>query len=231
MRALITVISFLSVFLIVGVLIPYEFSVDVEGKLANVPDYFAVSDILLYNVSESVSFTLNKSLLLEPFEFGGHSLAISSLIETRIMLHHYFWWAFIRHDYHAFTWYNSAQQIVSDINLRLQTATLDAHDYGEIYRVECDHMYFTVLFGYNETLYSSHTHAFDNEALMIWMGIDFDQRGTSLSAWNLVTMLLTFQMPDIHWSINMMLAIPFWACIAYLVYVLIIKMIPFVAGG
>jgi len=205
-----------------------------EGTRADIPEFFEPSDILMYNLSETLSFTLNKSLWLHDLEFGGHSLAITCYPPAaglkNIALYHYFWWAFIKHDYHKLKWYNEEQILISDSYTELPVSVLDEHDYGESYTVKCKHFYFTVLFGYNQTLYASHLIAYDAEALMIWMGITMDQRGTSFSAWNLVTSLLAFQMPNVPWPLNVMISIPLFICVAYVIYVLLVKLIPF-AGG
>jgi len=86
-------------------------------------------------------------------------------------------------------------------------------------------------FSYNTTLYNNVTHAWSNDALEWLTGIDFDQTNTTFSAWGLIGMLLFFQLPDIHPALNMLLALPCWICIAYLVYRLILLAIPFVGGS
>jgi len=86
-------------------------------------------------------------------------------------------------------------------------------------------------FGFNDTKYSSPTEAWDNYELDILIGMKFDQVNTSINAWSLISMLLFFQLPEVHWIINALIAIPIWITVAYLIYVLIIKIIPFIAGG
>jgi hypothetical protein len=83
------------------------------------------------------------------------------------------------------------------------------------------------MFGYNTTSYDNCTQAYENDALGIWLGINFDQVNTQYNAWNLISMILFFQMPDVHPLINVIIAIPIWVTIAYLVFTLITKLIPF----
>jgi len=42
---------------------------------------------------------------------------------------------------------------------------------------------------------------------------------------------LFFQLPDVPFLINLLLATPLWACIIYLIWWFIISMIPFLGGG
>jgi len=49
-----------------------------------------------------------------------------------------------------------------------------------------------------------------------------------MSAWNIVGMILFFQMPQVHPLFNLMFALPIWACIVYTIYRLILLAIPFV---
>jgi len=85
-----------------------------------------------------------------------------------------------------------------------------------------------VYFGFNTTKYSKPSEAYYDDGLSCLYGIGFDQINTSTNAWNLIGSLLFFQMPDVHPAINALIAIPLWALIAYLIYVLILKAIPLV---
>jgi len=80
-------------------------------------------------------------------------------------------------------------------------------------------------------MYASHFDAFDNEALTMSVGVEWELEKTTYNAWDLIAMLLFYNFPETHWMINAILKVPIWVCIAYLSYVLIIKVIPLIAGG
>jgi len=63
------------------------------------------------------------------------------------------------------------------------------------------------------------------------IGINFDQTGTGYNAWDLIGMLLFFQLPDVHWIINILLALPFWVPVAYLTFIFILRAIGAIFGG
>jgi len=72
--------------------------------------------------------------------------------------------------------------------------------------------------------------AFQEGEVQIGIGMGIEDLSTKLSTWGIVATLLTFQAPNIHPLVNALIAIPFWACIAVLTYILILKAIPFVGG-
>jgi len=237
LRGLIVVVTFMSVFVILVLMMPYQFVIGTPSSVqVTVPDYFEISNIMTYNLSETKLITLNQTIW--DFSLGGHNLFVDNFHPEAyidaIQIRHYSWWGPFIVNAHPMKWYDRVGQLISQGELNahlLYIDKLDAHDYGEAYTVRCDHIYFSTVFGYNQTLYSSYLDAFTHEALDLWMGITWDQQATSFNAWQIVGMLLTFQAPNIHWAINSIIAIPIWVCIAYLAYVLIIKIIPFIPGG
>jgi hypothetical protein len=53
----------------------------------------------------------------------------------------------------------------------------------------------------------------------------------STTMWGIIRQLLTASLPDVHPVINFMIAIPFWACIGFMVFTIVSRMIPWIAGG
>ena len=86
-------------------------------------------------------------------------------------------------------------------------------------------------FSYNSTLHGNFTHAWNYHGLYFFWAVNFDQVGTSYNAFQLIGMLLFFQLPDINVYVNALLAIPIWSCVACLVTLFILKVIPFIGGG
>lgn len=89
----------------------------------------------------------------------------------------------------------------------------------------------TVFFGWNTTEYSKPSDALNDNAMDVLYAMSMDQVNTSMNLWSLIGMLVFFNIPDIHPALNIIIKIPFWVTTAYLVYVLAIKIIPFIAGG
>lgn len=87
---------------------------------------------------------------------------------------------------------------------------------------------FICAFVWDEETYSTPTPAFENDGVIIYLGLTWEQQMSTMSAWNIVGMILFFQMPQVHPLLNMMFALPIWACILYTIYRLILLAIPFV---
>ena len=50
---------------------------------------------------------------------------------------------------------------------------------------------------------------------------------SSTSMWTVIGQLMTASLPDVHPVINIMLAIPFWSAMVVMVYLLVVKLVPF----
>ena len=118
---------------------------------------------------------------------------------------------------------------VSDLELDYDTA-LNA----SIYKVRCEHFYFSTAFTYNATAYSNFTDAIDNEALFLVSGIDWDQQGTSYNAWGIISGILLFDLPgglDANVWIYVLVSVPLWLAALYVSFILILRAIGAVFGG
>lgn len=81
--------------------------------------------------------------------------------------------------------------------------------------------------GYNNTLYDHMLDALNNDELRIQFFIDMDEIGRShgMSAWNIVTQLLFFQLPETTPIINAIIGIILWTLIAVLIFQLVLAVI------
>ncbi len=93
------------------------------------------------------------------------------------------------------------------------------------YTARCAHLILKVFFAFNDTTYDTPSQAWEASELNVLVGINFDQTATSYNAFALITMLLFFQLPAIHWFVNAIIAIPIWICIVYLVAILFYRAI------
>lgn len=90
---------------------------------------------------------------------------------------------------------------------------------------------FYIFFAFNETTYSTPQDAWEQSDLHVLWGMNFDQANTGYSAWDLIAMLLFFNLPTVHFLINALLAVPLWIAIVYLSYILMLRAIGAVFGG
>jgi hypothetical protein len=247
---LVTVITFLSAFFILCMLIPSGLVTgnNVQGRSVNVPVYFEGMDI--QNFAQTYTVNLTSATSLEEYEFnlGGWEFLIQdyeqpdSWITVRTQSK---WWIF-RWDFRYFRWYDckGIEKSVSDFyggydfdikkNIIYYSALDEAYSqYGKDglkWILKNDVAELVVFVGFNRTKYSMPSEALNNGDLSLLFCINFDKINTSFNAWNLVGSFLFFQMPNVHPTLNMLFAIPVWILIAWLIYILILKAIPFVGG-
>jgi len=237
-RPLIFIITFMSTFLILTTAIPSGFLVTgyEEYRLVEVPEYFDEEDILAYDSADMVNFTIQHDAygaFIKYFTLGGWSMKYSSYksgenYEEFSMTYDH-WWIF-EWNHEFFTWYDEKGR---KIGTHVWDYDLDKlyDEFGELkFKLMNSKTQYTLWLAWNTTKYDTPSEALANNEMYVLCGIKFDKVNTSVNAWQLIGMLLFFQMPDVHWAINALIAIPLWVGICYLVYVLIVKVIPFVAG-
>jgi hypothetical protein len=236
LRGLLVVITFLSVTVLLVSMIPGEFVVSTTtNRQVVVPEAYSSSEVMA--IASSYNFTFGPHVDKE-FDLGGHTFLIfdnaaGSIPGNGIMMFHTWIEYWIFHNQDPMLWYDS-QNIQRDTGEDFSTwpwmmkfQTIDDIGVNTTWTVQCQHVTVKIMFGYNTTSYDNCTQAYENDALGIWLGINFDQVNTQYNAWNLISMILFFQMPDVHPLINAIIAIPIWVTIAYLVFTLITKLIPF----
>ncbi len=136
---------------------------------------------------------------------------------------------------HAMTWSNP------DTGLEVSQGTTDPYITSDIvdtyaqrfsdqniteFLVDCQHVELRAWIAYNRTTYDNCSHAWDNDALTVLWGIEWDEIGTGLNAWNLVTALLFFQLPPgVPHPLNFIIALPIWIIEAVLIAQLVLAFI------
>jgi len=80
---------------------------------------------------------------------------------------------------------------------------------------------------WNTTTYDNSTHAWDNNGLFLVHGVGFSASATS-DIGSLLVSLLFLQLPEVPLLINILLVVPIWASIIFVLWFIIKEMIPFV---
>lgn len=79
---------------------------------------------------------------------------------------------------------------------------------------------------WNTTTYDNSTHAWDNDKLYLLHGVGLENTATT-DIGSLLVGLLLLQLPEIPTLVNLLLAVPLWASIVYVLWFIIKEMIPF----
>ena len=80
---------------------------------------------------------------------------------------------------------------------------------------------------WNSTLYSDPKDAWDNDVIYLMHGVGLESTAV-IDIGSLLLDLLTLQIPQVPLLVNVLLAVPIWASIVYLIWFIIKEMIPFV---
>jgi len=242
LRTIITLGTFLGVLIFLIACIPPAFLIpDYEGKTIETPEYFEAIEITKYASTWNYTFDgsditkENPSAYIKRKEIGGHTFYFyyakpNKTINGIFWVGHItYWWIFETGHHRMDIWNSGVYKGTS-----LDRTELD-DDYTErddlTYTFQCQHTQLDIFFAFNETTYSTPSEAFDGQELKMLIGIEWSQIDTSVSAWDIIGMVLFFQLPTVHWAINALIAIPIWLGMAYVAFILILRTIGAIFGG
>ena len=248
-RGLLSLISFVGMLILLIGLIPSQFVVEgYEGREHEVPNYFDSIDLIQYaetyvmNITDTDIKSEVGDYYFKDLDIGGHDLEIGYSKANKS--HHKMWvthywseWLFVPWDC-TLLWYdkNGTKCSIKEGATEYVTGTIIESDYNEYVGAEYGlthpnrfSMEMTVY--YNTSAYSNVNEAWDNYDLHILTGITWDQVATGYSAFDLIGMILFFQLPNVHWYIKAVLALPFWITFAYLAFIFILRAMGAIFGG
>ena len=235
-KTLFVIISFLALFGILVGTIPSDFVFSTEEyREISVPDYFEAIDITQYAQTYQHNITHpTYAKLWGKSEFGHDMRFADDWVDLyRLTNTHGYTFLGIWTGGHYQEWVNkegvnrgeylSLSELEEDWGIGTQS------DKGE-YTLQCKHFHMDAWFAYNTTTYSSIKDAWDNDELKCLFGIEWDEMGTGLDAWNLIRMILFWQLPDINLVLNVIISIPLWIGISWMIFAFVlavIKSLPF----
>lgn len=242
----IVVVSFLGIYAALLVLMPAGLaSADWEGREATyASDYWELPDVEVLATFHNITADNGGAYYSEDWgidEGFGHNFLFKINIvddEVKAENQHYYIFIIFPYGHHNMDWIAKANGVnyggtfyESDFN---EVATInDEGDFNvtsAAYTLKCDHVSMHAVVAFNSTAYANCSEAFDNDELTFEFGIEWDELGTGMNAWNLISQILFFQAPDINPLLNAIIAVPLWAAIGYLAYALVmvaISVLPF----
>jgi len=221
----------------------------IDSRQMSVPEYLDSQELVM--LAETITHNITDEMYLDnSYTLGNHQLMIrvdsreSDTTNWNYIVNCYLKsWFGIVYDIHSLKWRNSQGIEVSELGqanvygawkpryIVTKDTVIENYDNSSAYAKFtefCNHIHFVTFIYYNTSAYSSMKQAWENHTFWLTQGISFDQVGTSWNAWSLISSLLFFQAPQINPFINLIIALPFWVCIAYLIYRLILLALPFV---
>lgn len=228
----IVVIAFLAIWGTLTGFMPIQL---IEGEYeyhapVNPEDYWGLSDIEVISTSYTINMSDGDNYYNEAWGisegFGHNFLIQSGIIDDEVYVNnqHYYIFTIFPHGHHSMDW-------TAKISGENYGSTITQSEFDEVsetdedsnityasFTVACEHVSMHAVLAFNYTDYDNATQAFENDELSCEFAIEWDELGTGLNAWNMITSILFFQAPDVNVYVNAFLAIPLWAAIAYLSY-------------
>jgi hypothetical protein len=239
MRALIVLAGFVLVFAFLAVMVQSEsptlFATTATSSNRTIS---SANDVLGWNSTTTINMS---SPTPQDLQMGGHDIRVESVtIPYRCVSTHTFsqWWIF-RTDILYFQWFLDGElksvDIASGMPMlpiwQIESDYIELNMSGLHYDIQNDKFATTVDIAWNITAYSNATAAFDAEELYLTFNNNFDDRNTSINAWNMITMLLTFDIPGLDWRLRMIMVCGVIGALSYLIFIFALRIIGAVFGG
>lgn len=237
LRGLVTAGTFITISVILVGLVPSQFYVmEDEKRQIEVADYWEVLDLLHFN--ETWPFTL----------YGWGGPVSTGKVDMGGYTFEQYWWEgnvstfIMRWDKSLIIFWRIMEDGVfyhdeMELGTRLTSERLN-YDYanGGLEELEYtvifpDVTQMKMIFTFNTTTYPSPGVAWGNSELYGLWGMNFDQTQSTFNAWDIIAMLLFFNLPNVHWVINLILKIPIAISIIYISFILLLRAIGAFFGG
>ena len=246
LRGLIVIVTFIGVFVLLLAFMPSELYT--AGGMRSVPTPEQLFETIeVYSFAETKTIQMNETggeewwvdnnVYIMDIDIGNWDIdfyykdANESNLNCRLIHIHYDW--IIWPADHILRWYDrfGVEQSDGDGYLTVEDIQTNSINNSSDWRAVCDHTTYHTTFRFNTTLYGNYTHAWNHHGLFAFFGVNFDDTRTSYNAFQLIAMLLFFQMPEVNVVLNAIIAIPIWVGIAYLIFILILRAIGAIFGG
>lgn len=240
----IVVIAFLVIWAALTGFLPIQL---VEGDQeyrnpVNPETYWGLDDLEVISTSYTINMSDGGGYFQEDWgidEGFGHNFLLKANVvsgELKIENQHYYLFTIFPHGHHSMDWTAKSTGenyggflIQSEFDEVSETDEEANITFGS-FTVACEHVSLHAVLAYNASDYDNATDAFENDELSLEFAIEWDELGTGLNAWNMITSILFFQAPNVNVYVNVFLAAPLWSAIAYLAYCFImvaISVLPF----
>lgn len=246
----IAAISFLAIYALLVGLMPAELIVEAQDFRSTTYDIFYESseiELLANRFTQNITYGGGYySDYWGTDEDFGHSFFYVTALATGdadwVMLnnHYYPFWFIVEipTGVHHMDWVSkqSGETFTPSItNLDFESVTeVTETDSGNIthagFLVRCPHVTMHATIYFNSTAYANSTTAWQNDGLHCEFAINWDELGTGLNGWNLISSILWFQAPNVHPYVNFLIAFPLWVDIALIIFktiMVIISVLPF----
>lgn len=194
-----------------------------------------LTNLVAWNYSTTYNLTYGAyyDFSMDGYEWRLHAGdGIEAFIELRTNAHFGFYWDL---DYCKF--YTEDGRDVSGTTIITGYPNLDLGEISEQpIKIICRNTrtQTVMVLSYNTTLYGTYTQALENNGLSATFHLSWDDRTTSMNGLQLVGMVLTGSLPDIHPILSIVFVFIGWGLVAaasYLAFIFVLRIVGAVFGG
>ena len=252
LKPLVVIITFLAVFGLITVSMPIELTVTPTSGHYTGPNYpegiFDVSNFVTYgHTSDAINMTGTFTMEPEGFSFLFVVLGSRDYDCIAVVRMDSYIFGLIHILREAGKWYNTNNTLLSESRAwpslwgkyyfgsgakgdSISKEILDSEYYNGSIPIKFHVVFETqqsidVMFSFNTTKYETPSLAWSQDELYMVVAAGFGGSAGG-DIFTLIGQLLFFQAPNMHPLLNAFIAIPIWSGIAYLIYVLLIKLKP-----
>jgi hypothetical protein len=234
MRGLIVVICFLAGFFLLASLMPPQFMSSQVNATGNPNPNENLDSYNILGWNQSVSLQLLNAGGINYTAVRGFNVAIASTASSASLFGWTYaeWWGFTwAIDY--FQWnYRNGTLIATQYFPVSLLDTMDTNGITLLFQIKNTHCWFNIGFTYDNGTYASPSLALADDELYMNFNSGFDESGSQMNAWTLLTGVIFFQpISGIPYYLSLLIAFPIWICIAYLMFIFVLRMIGAVFGG
>lgn len=229
MRGLLVVASVIIITVAMIIIIPTSI---IQSNITNSASAGVVNpiNVLAWNTTYTVNLTYPdvQEFSLNGFNYELYTLEFES--EPQIILGTFAEWGPFKWDSESFDWYYSGN-LVSHNNGFMQSSVIDEYDTPAAFTLTNSKTSIEIATAYDSGSYASFQAALEADDAFLVFQTDWDERDSSLNAFQLLGMIYTASLPGLDPLTNYFITIPLWIATIYLAFIFVLRLIGAVFGG
>lgn len=239
MRGVIVLFTIVAATISLILLIPSDFyAAAIDPSVA--PDA-TISDVIAWNNTYIANLTYNPLVdTSNTFTLNGYNYGINVYPIGSINIHTYASWWIFEWDRDDFQWFMNGvhssvlYDYIGNIFEVIPTSIIDSFDSPQTFEIKNSKTQATITLVYDTTTYDTFDAALKANDASIIFNVDWSDRNTSMNALQLVGMVLTASLPNIHPVLNGLFAVFGWGLVAastYLAFIFVLRIVGAIFGG
>jgi hypothetical protein len=228
MRGLLVVASVIIIMVAMVIIIPSSIIVSNITNSANAGVINPIN-VLDWNTTYTINLTYTdaQEISLNGFNYDIFTLELKGT--PVIIISTFAEWGPFKWDSEGFDWYYSGN-LVSDTQA-INATTIDNYATPATFTLVNSKTSFNLATAYDTTSYGSFKEALENNDAFLVFQTDWNERDSSLNAFQLLGMIYTASLPGLDPLTNYLITIPLWIATIYLAFIFILRLTGALFGG